>query len=147
MAICVRFSGDGSKLAASGQELGGEAIFDVRIGFSGTPNDLVPAELGVCVYEKATDGRINRVLADSDVVSKYLVQPGWTPKKLLEIIATSDEFLALIDCGALVTGLSNREVAEYLIERNSDSSTETTIITDVVSQSKDRFDEFEKTET
>ena len=58
-----------SKLAASGQELGGEAIFDVRIGFSGTPNDLVPAELGVCVYEKATDGRINRVLADSDVVS------------------------------------------------------------------------------
>ena len=104
-----------SKLAASGQELGGEAIFDVRIGFSGTPNDLVPAELGVCVYEKATDGRINRVLADSDVVSKYLVQPGWTPKKLLEIIATSEEFLALIDCGALVTGLSNREVAEYLI--------------------------------
>lgn len=33
------------------------------------------------------------------------------------------------------------EVAEYLIERNSDSSTETTIITDVVSQSKDRFDD------
>ena len=104
-----------SKLAASGQELGGEAIFDVRIGFSGTPNDLVPAELGVCVYEKATDGRINRVLADSEVVSKYLVPPGWTPKKLLEVIATSDEFLALIDCGALVTGLSNREVAECLL--------------------------------
>ena len=31
------------------------------------------------------------MLADSDVVSKYL-QPGWTPKKLLEIIAASDEF-------------------------------------------------------
>ena len=36
---------------------GGEAIFDVRIDFSGTPNDLVPAELGVCVYEEArTEG-------------------------------------------------------------------------------------------
>jgi len=39
-----------AKLAASGQELGGDAIFGSRLGFSGTPNDLVPADLGTSCY-------------------------------------------------------------------------------------------------
>jgi hypothetical protein len=34
------------KLSASGQDLGGSMLFGRRIGFSGTPSDLMPAELG-----------------------------------------------------------------------------------------------------
>ena len=34
------------KLSASGQELGGQLLFNRRIGFSGTPSDLLPKELG-----------------------------------------------------------------------------------------------------
>lgn len=39
------------KLSASGQDLGGSILFGQRIGFSGTPSDLMPRELGQCDYE------------------------------------------------------------------------------------------------
>eukprot|EP00759_Apiculatamorpha_spiralis_P019752 PhF_6_TR25516/c0_g1_i1/m.35642 len=45
-----------TKLSASGQELGGDALFPSRIGFSGTPSNLLPIEMGTCQYEKGTDG-------------------------------------------------------------------------------------------
>ncbi|KAJ1458452.1 hypothetical protein M885DRAFT_614307 [Pelagophyceae sp. CCMP2097] len=111
-----------SKLAASGQELGGDAIFGARLGFSGTPNDLVPAELGLCVFEAATDGQVARTLADETIVGKHAVEAGWTPEALLEHIALSAhapggvQYSALIDAGALITGLSNLEVALKLLE-------------------------------
>jgi len=40
------------KLSESGQALGGDMLFGRRIGFSGTPSDLMPIELGQCGYEK-----------------------------------------------------------------------------------------------
>ena len=30
------------KLSASGSDLGGDCLFGVRLGFSGTPSDLIP---------------------------------------------------------------------------------------------------------
>lgn len=36
----------GLKLAANGQDVGGNMLFDVKLGFSGTPSDLLPLELG-----------------------------------------------------------------------------------------------------
>lgn len=39
------------KLSASGQELGGSIVFGQRIGFSGTPSDLLPDALGTPRYE------------------------------------------------------------------------------------------------
>lgn len=39
----------GLKLAANGQDVGGDMLFDVKLGFSGTPSDLLPLELGKCV--------------------------------------------------------------------------------------------------
>ena len=41
---------------ASGQDLGGSILFGQRIGFSGTPSDLMPRELGQCDYEPGTWG-------------------------------------------------------------------------------------------
>ena len=38
------------KLSASGQDLGGSALFPLRLGFSGTPSNLLPEELGACQF-------------------------------------------------------------------------------------------------
>ncbi len=38
----------GAKLSASGQELGGDILFRTKLGFSGTPSDLLPVEFGKC---------------------------------------------------------------------------------------------------
>ena len=40
----------GSRLQATGQELGGDVLFPRRLGFSGTPSNLLPQEFGECQY-------------------------------------------------------------------------------------------------
>ena len=42
----------GMKITSSGQALGGSMLFDTRIGFSGTPSDLLPEEFQPCLFEK-----------------------------------------------------------------------------------------------
>ena len=104
------------KLSASGQDLGGEMLFGQRIGFSGTPSDLLPLDLGRCGYEKGSDGKMLHVLTDPDVVSVEIARVGWTVSSLLRHVASAEPRLhALIDTGALITGLSNRAVARYLL--------------------------------
>lgn len=104
------------KLSASGQELGGDMLFSRRIGFSGTPSDLLPIELGRCGYEKGSDGKMMSYLTSPEIVSHEVVEEGWSVRGLLERIATADPpYHALIDTGALITGMSNFEVAEYLL--------------------------------
>lgn len=46
------------RLTASAQELGGEMIFKTRVGFSGTPSNLLPEEMKPCHYEQGDDGRM-----------------------------------------------------------------------------------------
>ncbi len=57
------------KVSASGQELAGDMLFRARFGFSGTPNDLLPVELGKCGYEPGSEGEIMHTLTDSSIVS------------------------------------------------------------------------------
>lgn len=45
----------GLKLSSCGQELGGDLVFGRRLGFSGTPSELLPLELGECRYERMSD--------------------------------------------------------------------------------------------
>ena len=104
------------KLSASGQELGGAMLFSRRIGFSGTPSDLLPLDLGQCGYEKGSDGKMIQVLTSPDVMRCEFASPGWTVEKLLQYIAEAEpRFHALIDTGALITGLSNEDVARKLL--------------------------------
>ncbi|KAH8053991.1 hypothetical protein JL722_9154 [Aureococcus anophagefferens] len=93
-------------------ELGGAAIFGAA-GF-GTPNDLVPAELGPCALEAATDGRVARVLGDARVVARVALEAGWTPAAPRPRQRRAP-YSAFVDAGALVTGLSNREAAAALL--------------------------------
>eukprot|EP00949_MAST-11_sp_MAST-11-sp1_P002253 g2253.t1 len=114
------------KISSSGQELGSDILFGRRLGFSGTPSNLLPVDLVPCVFEKGSEGKILRSLTDEDVtreaeISKALERPGtegWTVKGVLDQIAQSKDppFRALIDTGALITGYSNEEVARYLVD-------------------------------
>jgi hypothetical protein len=105
------------KISASGQELGGDMLFKRRMGFSGTPSELLPLELGKCRYDRGTDGKLQHVLTSPDVVSLKLIDMDWSVTGLLDTIAKSTDPLyhTLIDTGALITGMNNLEVASYLI--------------------------------
>jgi|EP00966_Prymnesium_polylepis_P050784 hypothetical protein len=107
------------KLSASGQELGGSMLFDKRIGFSGTPSDLLPLELGRCGYEKGSDGKMLTVLTDPKIVSVLCASNAWNVASLLDTIAkATPPFNALIDTGALITGMSNKQVASALLNND-----------------------------
>ena len=99
----ITMEAQGLKLSASGQDLGGGMLFGRRVGFSGTPSELMPVELGRCQYEDGTDGEVLSVLTDSSIVSTERVGGDWDPESLLRRIA-SDSQAALIDTGALITG-------------------------------------------
>jgi Ca2+-binding EF-hand superfamily protein len=110
------------KLSASGQELGGDALFRRRLGFSGTPSDLLPLEFGGCHYQAGDDGRMLAVLTSPDICAVHNVAPGWTVRSLLTYVANAgapddaQRYHALIDTGALITGMSNEQVARALLE-------------------------------
>mmetsp|Transcript_28857 Transcript_28857/g.48961 ORF Transcript_28857/g.48961 Transcript_28857/m.48961 type:complete len:2411 (-) Transcript_28857:179-7411(-) len=106
------------KLSASGQALGGDMLFDRRIGFSGTPSSLLPLEMGKCGYERGADGLMMHYLTDPDIVSYEFLGSGWSPKSLLKNIAQAQpHYNSLIDTGALITGMSNLQVAGYLLDK------------------------------
>eukprot|EP00941_MAST-03F_sp_MAST-3F-sp1_P005039 g5039.t1 len=108
----------GVKLSACGQSLGGSLLFKQRFGFSGTPSDLLPVELGKCNYEKCSDGKMIHFLTNPSVVSHQLLPSTWSSKLVLDFIAAADPpYHALIDTGALVTGMSNFQVARYLLNK------------------------------
>jgi thiol-disulfide isomerase/thioredoxin len=106
------------KLSASGQSVGGDMLVRRRVGFSGTPSDLLPREMGACEYETGDDGKMLSTVLDPAVMSHELLGIGWSVEKLLERIATAEpRFHSLIDTGALITGYSNEEVAAELLKR------------------------------
>jgi hypothetical protein len=104
------------KVSASGQDLGGEMLFSRRLGFSGTPSDLLPEELGQCQYDQCVDGQILHFLTSESIVNSRLVDANWSVTGLLDYVARANPpFHVLLDCGALITGLSNFDVAKYLL--------------------------------
>lgn len=54
-------------------------------------------------------------LTNPDIVSLVYTRKDWSPRNLLDMIACSEEYDALIDTGALITNMSNLEVAKYLL--------------------------------
>jgi len=75
------------KLSTCGQELGGEILFGRRVGFSGTPSDILPVELGSCRYERGSDGKVIHLLSSSDIVKVSLLPSNWTATSVLEFVA------------------------------------------------------------
>ena len=107
------------KLSASGQAVGGDMLVGRRVGFSGTPSDLLPKELGRCDYATGDDGKMLTTILDPNVATHELLPDNWSVQTVLERIASSSSprYHALIDTGALITGYSNQEVAEFLLDK------------------------------
>lgn len=93
------------------QVLGGDCLFGVRLGFSGTPSDLLPVELGECAFERGSDAHMLSVLTDMKVTTWAPTGP-WSNTAILDMVATSTapRYHCLIDAGALVTGMTNLQV-------------------------------------
>jgi hypothetical protein len=103
------------KLSACGVDIGSSLLFGVRLGFSGTPSDLLPNELRPCHYEPASEAQIVRALTSTHTCSAERVT-NWTVQSLLHKVANHEPPLhALVDVGALITGLDNQEVARHLL--------------------------------
>ena len=62
------------KISASGQAVGGDMLVGKRVGFSGTPSDLLPQELGRCDYETGDDGMMLTTVLDRNVASFEFMQ-------------------------------------------------------------------------
>jgi hypothetical protein len=58
----------GLKLAANGQDVGGDMLFKTKLGFSGTPSDLLPVELGRCQFEMGNTAMMLHYLTDTQVL-------------------------------------------------------------------------------
>eukprot|EP00913_Durusdinium_trenchii_P026505 g24869.t1 len=68
------------QLSASGQEreLAGPQLFGRCLGFSGTPNDLLPKSMGRCIYAAGDDGKVLQALSSTDTVTAVeLGQARW----------------------------------------------------------------------
>jgi hypothetical protein len=74
--------------------------------------------MGECVYEESADARVIAYLTSPHIVALKRVTEQWSVTSLLKCIATSTNppFHALIDTGALITGMSNVQVAHYLLQ-------------------------------
>ena len=99
--------------------LTGEMLFDRRLGFSGTPSELLPLELGQCEYERGSDGKMLNFFTSESVTSYALIDTQWSVFGAFSASLTIVESLllragvlraiangpyhALIDTGALIT--------------------------------------------
>eukprot|EP00966_Prymnesium_polylepis_P296059 6838267-Prymnesium_polylepis.1 len=118
------------KLSVNGQDLGSSALFGCRLGFSGTPSDLLPRDFGRCVYQQGDDAQMLSILTSPSVVSSTFVPPNWSVTGLLDGVASAQPpYHTLIDSGALITGMSNVQVARYLLGHGPVSYTHLTLPT------------------
>ena len=105
------------KIQASGVDISSDTMFRSRLGMSGTPSSMEWPGLDYAVYNERDQSMILRTLTDPTVIDVFgnHVFMNWTVGELLRQIATSGRLHALIDAGALITGLDNLEVAKVLL--------------------------------
>ena len=63
-------------ICTAGQAVGGDMLVGRRVGFSGTPSDLLPEELGRCDYETGDDGMMISTVLDEAVASHEFLPVG-----------------------------------------------------------------------
>ena len=92
-----------------------------RIGFTGTPSDLLPLGMGKCGFQTGTSGEMVNTLTSLAIMHPVsLTNKDWEARELLRMIAKSDPLFeqplhAIIDTGALITGFTNKGVAKFLL--------------------------------
>ena len=106
-----------AKLQASGIDLGSNVLFDTRLGFSGTPSNLLAPSLVPCAFQPGTQAKVLHTLLNPSILSLKRKRGAWVPKDLLKMVLV-DGYNALIDTGALITGLDNSQVAKYIMQND-----------------------------
>ena len=96
------------KLQASGVDLGSDMLLGTRLGFSGTPSNLLPMELRPCRFEPGSEAQVVRICTDPQVMSVREIRQGTVSSIITEV--RNGGYNALIDTGALITGYTNQEV-------------------------------------
>jgi hypothetical protein len=106
-----------TKLSASGVDIGSPMLFASRIGFSGTPSNLLPLSLRNCIYDAGTQAHVVRTFVDPSIsASEPFSLDSGNPSEALLRRAARGDFHALVDTGAVITGLSQRETAYRLLQ-------------------------------
>ena len=90
---------------ASGVDLGSDMLFGTRLGFSGTPSNLLPMELRPCHFEPGSEAQVVRITTNPGVMSVREVTD-WTLSTIINLLRNKDNdpanrFNAMIDTGAL----------------------------------------------
>ena len=106
-----------TKLQASGLDLGSNCLFDTRLGFSGTPSNLLAPSLVPCAFQPGTQAKVLNVLLNPNILRLKRHKGAWSPKDLLKMLL-AEGHNALIDTGALITGFDNRQVAQYMMRND-----------------------------
>ena len=114
------------KISSSGCDLASNFLFPARLGFTGTPSDLLPMMMGKCGFADGAEGEIFQTLTSPSIVKQIVVEErSWDSLMILDMVckprhkqhaALDQPVHALIDTGALITGMSNLDVATYLME-------------------------------
>ena len=82
------------KISTSGVDLAGDLIFPARLGFSGTPSELLPASMGRCAFAETTQGEMVHTLSSPSIVKLvHIDSSAWSAKLLLDLIAMQDPCL------------------------------------------------------
>ena len=93
-----------------------------RLGFSGTPSNLLAPSLVPCAFQSGTQATVLAVLLNPNILHIKPRPGAWSPKDLLKMVIDEKEggpFNALIDTGALITGYDNRQVAQYIMKNDA----------------------------
>ena len=75
------------KLSACAQELASPSLFKVRLGFSGTPSNILPSSLPSVEFDGTTDGKTMAILSSPHLVQIHHLKSGWTPQSVLRYVA------------------------------------------------------------
>lgn len=89
-------------------------IFLITQGFSGTPTNILPKQLQPCIFETHSEATVIQILTDPSVVTFEVITDN-NVNSLLKIISQNN-YKAIIDTGAYITGLSNKQVSVFLLK-------------------------------
>ena len=68
------------KLQASGMDIGSDTLFETRLGFSGTPSNLLPPSLWPCKFQEGTQATVLGTLMDPKVKQGNQLSPQLYPR-------------------------------------------------------------------
>jgi hypothetical protein len=80
------------KLSASGMDLGSDMLFGKRLGFSGTPSEMIPEALRPSHFHPGSEAKVLRTLTNRNIVEIHPHQGDWTVNSLLEYVAGRENF-------------------------------------------------------